>query len=67
MMSVIPDSKHEKMFRVKWNDGILSEDFYNITWAKEHAMLETFKTLNNRIEDQNYKHKETALEARGCV
>lgn len=24
-------------FRVKYPDGVLSEDFYNITWAKEHV------------------------------
>lgn len=24
-------------FRVKWPDGVLSADYYNLTWAKEHC------------------------------
>lgn len=35
--SVVKDTETENMWRVRWPDGILSEDYYNLTWAKDHA------------------------------
>lgn len=35
--SVVPDDKVEKMFRVRWPDGVLSADYYNLTRARDHA------------------------------
>ena len=34
---VVKDRTHPGMFRVKGPDGELSADFYNVSWAKEHA------------------------------
>lgn len=34
-MSIVQDTKYPSMYRVKWADGILSEDFYNKTRAHD--------------------------------
>jgi hypothetical protein len=33
--SVVPDSKYPSMFRLQWDDGVLSADMYNLTRAKD--------------------------------
>lgn len=35
--SIVPDGGLGKMFKVRWPDGVLSEDYYNLTRAKDHA------------------------------
>lgn len=32
--------------RVKWPDGVLSGDYYNLTRAKDHAVTMALKELN---------------------
>lgn len=50
--SVIPVEGNEKMYKVGWPDGIVSKDYYNLTRAKDHAVKETLKLLNNIVEDE---------------
>lgn len=35
-VEVVP-AELPRMFRLKWPDGVLSADFYNIDWAKQNA------------------------------
>jgi hypothetical protein len=34
--SVVP-TLHSNMYRIQWPDGVLSEDMYNLTRARDHA------------------------------
>lgn len=47
--SVVPDEKYilDDMWRVKWPDGVLSQDCYNLTRAKDNAI----KYEVRRLED----------------
>jgi hypothetical protein len=36
---IVPDTEFEGMYRIQYPDGVLSEDFYNKTRAKEHASV----------------------------
>lgn len=42
-MEVVPSE--EGLFRVKWPDGVLSQDHYNLTRAKDHCMQITVKNI----------------------
>jgi hypothetical protein len=33
--AIVPDAKHAGMFRLKWPDGVLSNDMYNQTRASD--------------------------------
>ena len=48
ILSVVPDDVYaeEMMFRVRWPDGVLSEDFYNISRAKDNAKTIAIDMLN---------------------
>lgn len=35
--SVVPGGPEYKMWKVSWPDGVLSDDYYNLTRAKDHA------------------------------
>lgn len=39
------------MFKIRYPDGTVSEDFYNISWAKQHAMEEFLSTTNRKAEN----------------
>lgn len=45
-MLIAEDLEVKGMYRLQWNDGVYSEDYYNITWAKEHL-----KRLENYEDD----------------
>lgn len=50
--SAVPNSVYSNMWRVRWPDGILSEDLYNIQRAKEHSVMECLRWYTpDRIED----------------
>jgi hypothetical protein len=34
-ISIVPDSKYPNMHRLQWADGVLSQDMYNLTRAKD--------------------------------
>jgi hypothetical protein len=34
-IKVVADTKYPTMYRLKWKDGVLSEDMYNLTRAKD--------------------------------
>lgn len=40
--------KHKEypMYYLVWEDGVVSKDFYNLTWANQHLKY---------LADQNYK------------
>lgn len=41
----VKDKKFKGMFRVKYPDGSISKDFYNLTRAKEHCAVLTEEGL----------------------
>lgn len=49
--TVVKDEKFENMYRVRWEDGVLSENFYNLTRASEFS-----KKLNSGIENPTIPH-----------
>lgn len=53
-VEVVPDTKHPNMFRLKWPDGVLSRDFYNITWARQHAR-EIAMDLSEQDMEERYQ------------
>lgn len=53
---VIPDKTEKYMYRVKWPDGKESEDYYNLSWAKQHCV--------NQAIVASQKVGESPLEAR---
>lgn len=61
-MKLVEHEKYKGMYYVQWPDGSLSKDFYNRTWAKEHAVTIPEK---ERLAN-HYKHAvKPGLEARG--
>jgi len=36
-IEIVPDIKYPGMFRLKWPDGVLSMDFYNLSGVKQHS------------------------------
>lgn len=34
-IKIVKDSTYPTQYRLKWEDGVLSEDFYNLTRAKD--------------------------------
>lgn len=51
LFEVVPDSTHKGMFRIKWPDGVLSEDLYNLSHAKDNSVKLALKQLNNGVID----------------
>jgi len=49
LFSVVKDERG--MFRVRWPDGVLSQDAYNITWAKEHCVELALEIKKNNTLD----------------
>lgn len=44
--SVVRDPDTYLMVRVRWPDGVLSKDYYNMTRAKDHAAALYLETQN---------------------
>lgn len=44
--SVVPGGPEYKMWKVSWPDGVLSQDYYNLTRAKDHAASLYLETQN---------------------
>lgn len=58
MYSVVKDAQHESMFRIEYpgylNTGpTLSEDFYNLSWAKENSIMMALEDLNGEGGEVN--------------
>lgn len=47
MFSAVKDDTYETMYRVKWPDGVLSENMYNFFRARNHCIILSLSTLNN--------------------
>lgn len=63
-MKLVEHSVLKGMYYVQWPDGTLSYDFYNKTWAKEHAATVQEK---ERLAN-HYKHAvKPLLQARGAI
>ena len=45
MMEIEQHIIYPKMYYVVWPDGVKSEDFYRIEYAKEHCLVEAGKML----------------------
>lgn len=48
VLSLTPNKEYLGMWRVKWPDGVLSDNFYNHTRAKENAMKWYVADFNRR-------------------
>lgn len=50
-MQLLQDNKHPKMWRIKWKDGTVSTDCYNLTRAKEimYKIEERYKKTEKMI------------------
>jgi len=68
---LVPDSKYPSQFRLEWNDGVLSQDMYNITWASEHfrnngkvleKLLESDPEVANRMPRKRSRKLTGALK-----
>lgn len=44
----VEKTKTELMFRVKWPDGVLSEDYYNLPRAREHTRTLASRHMGER-------------------
>lgn len=63
VMSVVPHEAHKNMFRVRWQDKVLSADFYNLTWAREHALNEALMIIRKGTEEETQDTWITVTEA----
>jgi hypothetical protein len=52
MSEIVPDQTYPGMWRVVLPDGTLS-DMYNITWAKEHAVMEATRAYRKAHPNRN--------------
>lgn len=57
---VVLVSHKPELYMILWEDGVLSRDEYNLTWAKEHCRR---ITRNEAVEDQFYDASVWAREA----
>jgi hypothetical protein len=39
MFKIVKHKKYKNMYYVQWPDGVLSESFYNVDWAKNHVLV----------------------------
>lgn len=62
--SVIEEKGHPGMFRIRWPDGILSEDFYNLTRAKDHASTIAAEDMRKTIGAEGLGQPTDALESK---
>jgi len=51
VMRIEPHLIHPGMFYVVWPDGVKSQDFYRIEYAKEHCLIEAGKMMRGRATD----------------
>lgn len=47
VIEVVPDETYSGMYRVRWPDGVVSADFYNLARAKVHAGVAAVRMLND--------------------
>lgn len=50
LVKITEDNKYKDMFRLEWSDGVLSEDFYNLTRANE-----ILKNYDEYVKDMNIR------------
>lgn len=67
LLALVPDEKHPEMFWIKFNDETQSDDYYNLTRAREHAIELVLEEFNIQVFDSISKGQEIGLEARGEV
>lgn len=60
VMNIVEDMKHEGMYRIQWPDGVLSEDFYNLARAKDHA-AKVQSTIDRLMPRQKPLEARTAI------
>ena len=52
LLAVVPHETLKDMFWIKWPDGDKSEDFYNISRAKDNAVTYGVRKANRSIKKQ---------------
>ena len=69
--TVVKDKKYGKqgMYRLKWPDRVLSEDFYNLTRAND--ILKNYEEYQDNMNRRGNTYRKDALseknKPRGCV
>jgi hypothetical protein len=48
---IIPDKVHPKMYRLEWEDGVLSEDMYN--WTRTNDILNNYDEYVNNMNKRD--------------
>lgn len=59
LIEVVPFKEYPGMFKLRWADGTLSKDFYNLTWARDNCIKVMLNEFNG-TKDQPYNLQETA-------
>ena len=57
---IVSDKRYPEMYWIHWPDKSKSQDFYNITRAKEHAMVISLKEINGGLD---LKHPRMAIRS----
>lgn len=47
IVSYVKDKTYPEMFRVKYSDGVLSQDFYNLARVRQHCSDIAFEKVNS--------------------
>lgn len=65
---IVKDLEFTGMYRLQWPDGVLSEDFYNLTRVKDILRNYDFYVENkNRSERMKQKASPVAINGRTAV
>lgn len=51
LLALVEDKEYPGMFWIKFNDDTQSDDYYNHTRAKEHAVRMVLAQFNNEVLD----------------
>lgn len=62
-VEIVPDVKYPEMYRLKWVDGVLSEDFYNMTRAHDMLLNYDLYRYNMKRPDPTWLTKHSFMSA----
>lgn len=58
---MVKDEKYPEMYRLKWADGVLSADFYNLTRAKD--ILKNYDFYRNNMKQRENMSEDQPQDA----
>ena len=56
-IKIVKDKIYPDMYRLKWEDGVLSEDMYNLSWAHDIFLHYAEYRENMRRRDPIWRNK----------